>query len=111
MPALPEYKTRVLLENHGVPLVPAVFHDAMPAILPEPVVFLKAQIPGATSRAGRGLVRRASTAEEISKGLTELLAEENCQGVLAAQAVDIKKEYYPACLLDFGDGENLPGGV
>ena len=111
MPALPEYKTRVLLENHGVPLVPAVFHDAMPAILPEPVVFLKAQIPGATSRAGRGLVRRASTAEEISKGLTELLAEENCQGVLAAQAVDIKKEYYAACLLDFGDGENLPGGV
>jgi len=111
MPALPEYKTRVLLENHGVPLVPAVFHDVMPEILPEPVVFLKAQIPGATSRAGRGLVRKASTTEEISNGLAELLAEENCQGVLAAQAVDIKKEYYAACLLDFGDGENLPGGV
>ncbi len=111
MPALPEYKTRILLENHDVPLVPAVFHDAMPEILPEPVVFLKAQIPGATSRAGRGLVRRASTPDEIANGLRELLAEENCQGVLSAQAVDIKKEYYAACLLDFGDGENLPGGV
>ncbi len=111
MPALPEYKTRVLLENHGVPLVPAAFHDLMPDILPEPAVFLKAQIPGATSRAGRGLVRRASTKEEISNGLKELLAEDNCQGVLAAEAVDIRKEYYAACLLDFGDEENLPGGV
>lgn len=111
MPALPEYKTRILLKNHGVPLVSAVFHDAMPEILPEPVVFLKAQIPGATSRAGRGLVRRASTKEEISTGLKELLAEKNCQGVLAAEAVVIKKEYYAACLLDFGDDENLPGGV
>ena len=111
MPALPEYKTRILLENHRVPLVPAVFHNTMPEILPEPVVFLKAQIPGATSRAGRGLVRRASTKDEISSGLKELLDEEYCQGVLVAEAVDIKKEYYAACLLDLGDGKNLPGGV
>ena len=111
MPALPEYKTRVLLENHGVPLVPAVFHDKMPEVLPEPIVFLKAQIPGATSRAGKGLVRRAANPEDISIGLRELLAADNCQGVLSAAAVDIKKEYYAACLLDFGDGENLPGGV
>ena len=102
MPALPEYKTRILLENYNVPLVPAVFHNVTPEILPQPVVFLKAQIPGATSRAGRGLVRRASTPEEIAAGFEELLAEENCQGVLAAEAVDIKKEYYAACLLDFG---------
>ncbi len=111
MPALPEYKTRVLLENHGVPLAPASFHDVMPTVLPEPVVFLKAQIPGATSRAGKGLVRRASTPDEISYGLKELLAEKNCLGVLAAEAVNIIKEYYAACLLDFGDEENLPGGV
>lgn len=111
MPALPEYKTRVLLDSYHVPLVPALFHNVMPKIEPEGIVFLKAQIPGATSRAGRGLVRRASTHEEISNGLTELLAEENCQGVLVAEAVDIQKEYYAACLLDFGDGENLPGGV
>jgi len=111
MPALPEYKTRVLLENHGVPLAHASFYSVMPEILPKPVVFLKAQIPGATSRAGKGLVRRASTPEEISNGLKELLAVDNCHGVLAADAVDIRKEFYAACLLDFGDGNRLPGGV
>ncbi len=111
MPALPEYKTRVLLENHGVPMVPAIFCQKIPIDLPEPVVFLKAQIPGATSRAALGLVRKASTTDEITNGLNELLEAKNCQGVLIAQAVDIKKEYYAACLLDFGDGENLAGGV
>jgi succinyl-CoA synthetase beta subunit len=111
MPALPEYKTRILLENYSVPLVPAVFHNTFPDTVPKPVVYLKAQIPGATSRAGRGLVRRASTHEEVSAGLTELLAEQNCLGVLAADAVDIEQEYYAACLLDYGDGEHLPGGV
>jgi len=111
MPALPEYKTRILLENHGVPMVPAVFLDQVPEVLPKPVVYLKAQIPGATSRAGKGLVRRASTDDEISTGLTELLAEQNCLGVLAADAADIKHEYYAACLLEFGTAGSLPGGV
>jgi succinyl-CoA synthetase beta subunit len=111
MPALPEYKTRVLLENHGVPLAHASFHSAMPEILPIPVVFLKAQIPGATSRAGKGLVRRASTGDEVYEGLKELLLVENCQGVLVADAVDIQKEFYAACLLDYGTGNRLPGGV
>jgi succinyl-CoA synthetase beta subunit len=111
MPALPEYKTRILLESNGIPMVPAVFLDQVPGILPKPVVYLKAQIPGATSRAGRGLVRRASSQNEISTGLTELLAEQNCLGVLAAEAADIRQEYYAACLLDFGGSGSLPGGV
>ncbi len=111
MPALPEYKTRILLESNGVPMVPAVFLDHVPEILPKPVVYLKAQIPGATSRAGRGLVRRASSQNEISTGLTELLAEQNCLGVLAAEAADIRREYYAACLLNFGGSGSLPGGV
>jgi len=111
MPALPEYKTRILLENYGVPMVPAVFLDQIPEVLPEPVVYLKAQIPGATSRAGRGLVRRASTENEIYTGLTELLTEQNCLGVLAAEAADIRHEYYAACLLDLGGSGSLPGGV
>lgn len=111
MPALPEYKTRILLENRGVPLVSGVFCTDMPEELPAPVVYLKAQIPGATSRAADGLVRRASTEEEIRNGLLDLLGRENCHGVLAAEAVDIKKEYYAACMLDFGSEKKLPGGV
>ena len=51
MPALPEYKTRILLENRGVPLVPGVFLTELPKDPPVPSVYLKAQIPGATSRA------------------------------------------------------------
>lgn len=111
MPALPEYKTRVLLENHGAAVVPGVFFEEMPERLPEPVVFLKAQIPGATSRAASGLVRRASTENEIRNGLEDLLGRSNCLGVLAAKAVDIRKEYYAACMLNFGSAEELPGGV
>ncbi len=111
MPALPEYKTRILLENNEVPVVPGVFFKEMPEKLPEPVVFLKAQIPGATSRAASGLVRRASTHEEIRNGLEDLLARKNCHGVLAAGAVDITREYYAGCLLSFGSEEILPGGV
>ncbi len=56
MSALPEYKTRVLLENEEVPLVEGVFvaaNSALPDPLPQTPVYLKAQIPGATSRACR----------------------------------------------------------
>lgn len=111
MPALPEYKTRVLLKNHGVPLAPGVFLSEIPDVFPEPVVYLKAQIPGATSRAASGLVRRASTQEEVATGLKDLLGRNNCHGVLATEAVDIVKEYYAACLLSFGSEGKLPGGV
>ena len=77
MSALPEYKTRVLLDNEGVPLVGGVFVAAgeeIPADLPAPPVYLKAQIPGATSRAAHGLVRRCDTVDELQAGLKELLA-------------------------------------
>ncbi len=111
MPALPEYKTRVLLENRGVPVVPGDLYTAMPDVPPAPGVFLKAQIPGATGRAASGLVRRASTPLEVSSGLMDLLGRENCHGVLAARWVDIRREYYAACLLDHGSADRLPGGV
>lgn len=111
MPALPEYKTRSLLEQCHVPLVPALFLTGIPDDMPEPVVFLKAQIPGATGRAASGLVRRADTVALIREGIEELLAEDGCHGVLAAEAVDIRAEYYAACMLDYGTADRLPGGV
>jgi succinyl-CoA synthetase beta subunit/NAD-dependent dihydropyrimidine dehydrogenase PreA subunit len=115
--ALPEYKTRVLLENAGVPLVEGVFVAAgsdIPDALPEMPVYLKAQIPGATSRAADGLVRRSDTKDEAVAGLKELLAPGSwgqAEGVLVAAGVDIKKEYYAACMLDFGTADQLPGGT
>lgn len=117
MSALPEYKTRVLLENENVPLVDGVFVAAgsdLPVPLPEPPVYLKAQIPGATSRAAHGLVRRADTKEKIEAGLKELLAPGawgQAEGVLVAKGVKMKGEYYAACMLDFGSAAKLPGGV
>ncbi len=117
MSALPEYKTRVLLENEGVPLVNGVFVGAgedIPADLPQPPVYLKAQIPGATSRAAHGLVRRCDTKEEMDAGLKELLAPGawgQAEGVLVAGAVKMAHEYYAACMLDFGSAEKLPGGI
>ena len=117
MSALPEYKTRVLLENEGVPVAGGVFVAAgsgIPDSLPEPPVYLKAQIPGATSRAAHGLVRRADTKEEMMAGLKELLAEGpwgQAEGVLVANAVKMAGEYYAACMLDFGSAEKLPHGV
>ncbi|MBW2276820.1 MAG: hypothetical protein JRF63_04965 [Deltaproteobacteria bacterium] len=117
MSALPEYKTRVLLGNEGVPLVEGVFVAAgeeIPADLPEPPVYLKAQIPGATSRAAQGLVRRCDTKDELQAGLKELLAAGpwgQAEGVLVATGVEMVGEYYAACMLDFGSAEKLPHGV
>ena len=117
MPALPEYKTRVLLDNEGVPLVKGVFVTAgaqLPDTLPEPPVYLKAQIPGATSRAAQGLVRRCDNNEQLRSSLKELLAPGSwgqAEGVLVANAVKMKGEYYAACMLDFGSAEKLPHGV
>lgn len=117
MSALPEYKTRVLLANEGVPLVGGVFVAAgsEPSdALPEPPVYLKAQIPGATSRAAHGLVRRTDTKDQLQGGLKELLAPGawgQAEGVLVANAVKMVGEYYAACMLDFGSADRLPGGV
>ena len=117
MSALPEYKTRVLLDNEGVPLVEGVFVGAgeeIPDPLPETPIYLKAQIPGATSRAAHGLVRRCDGAEELEAGLKELLNPGpwgQAEGVLLCQPAVMVGEYYAACMLDFGSAEKLPGGV
>jgi succinyl-CoA synthetase beta subunit/ferredoxin-like protein FixX len=117
MSALPEYKTRILLGNEQVPIVGGVFVAAGSEIseaLPEPPVYLKAQIPGATSRAAHGLVRRANNNQELESGLKELLspgAWGQAEGVLVANAVEMVGEYYAACMLDFGSATKLPGGV
>ncbi len=117
MPALPEYKTRILLADQDVPVVNGVFVAAgsdMPVSLPDPPVYLKAQIPGVTSRAALGLVKRIETFPEIEASLAELLSPGDwgqAEGVLISNAVEIVAEYYVACVLDLGSEEKLPGGV
>jgi succinyl-CoA synthetase beta subunit len=117
MPALPEYKTRTLLASEGVPLVDGVFVPAgsdLPVPSPIPPVYLKAQIPGTTSRAAHGLVRRAETVEKIEADLKELSAPGawgRTEGVLITDAVDMVAEYYAACTLDLGGEGRLPGGL
>jgi len=117
MPALPEYRTRELLQSFDVPVVDGLFIPSgspVPDILPAPPVYLKAQIPGATSRAEQGLVRKAVTSLEIERFLSELLSEGSdgrSDGVLLTNALDIVHEHYAACLLDFGSAEHSPSGV
>lgn len=117
MPALPEYLTRTLLENHGVPLVSGSFvssDDPIPTEFPKPPVFLKAQIPGATSRKKQGLVRRIDNASQLTSNLIELLLPGNwgqADGVLITRGLNLQDEYYAGCMLDFGSDERLPGGM
>ncbi len=117
MPALPEYLTRTLLENHGVPVVDGFFvriGDNIPDELPELPIFLKAQIPGATSRKKHGLVRKVETKSEFNSNLDELLSPGDwgqADGVLAAKGLDLKAEYYAGCMLDFGSERQPPGGI
>jgi succinyl-CoA synthetase beta subunit len=117
MPALPEYKTRILLDTEVVSLVDGVFvavGSDLPVPLPNPPVYLKAQIPGATNRAAQGLVRRIEAAKKIEADLKELLAPGawgQAEGVLIANAVDMVAEYYAACMLDLGGEGRLPGGI
>ena len=117
MPALPEYRTRELLAREGVPLVEGTFFPAsepIPAERPPLPLFLKAQIPGATSRAAHGLVRSVTTPQALQTGLAELIAPGpwgRAEGVLLAQSVTLQREYYAACLLDFGSADRAPGGV
>ncbi len=114
MPALPEYRTRELLQSQDVPVVPGIFVESgsrLPSPLPVPAVYLKAQIPGATSRAKKGLVRRADTPESIVNGLEELLGQDSVEGVLITDAVEVVEEHYAACLLDLGSADCPPSGI
>lgn len=110
MPALPEYLTRVLLESEGVPVVPGVMLSSAPAAVSGFPVFLKAQIPGATSRKSAGLVRKVDSASELDAVLPDLLSRDRCEGVLAAEAVDIELELYAGVVFDAGSSTSLPGG-
>ncbi len=117
MPALPEYRTRILLERENVPLVNGIFvspGEEYPSGIPEMPVYLKAQIPGATSRKKHGLVRRVDTPEELQENLDALLSPGSwgqAEGVLITNGLDLKAEYYAGCMLDFGSEDMLPGGI
>ncbi len=117
MSALPEYRTRILLERENVPLVTGIFvapGDDYPEILPEMPLYLKAQIPGATSRKKSGLVLRVDTLHEFREKMNILLSPGEwgqAEGVLITEGLDIKAEYYAGCMLDFGSKNELPGGV
>jgi succinyl-CoA synthetase beta subunit len=114
MPALHEYRTRVLLQSQDVPVVEGTFFGkgaGIPSPLPLPPVYLKAQIPGATGRAASGLVRRADTQASLEAGLEELLSLERSEGVLVTGAVRPVGEHYAACILDLGAAGRPPSGV
>ncbi len=117
MPGLPEYRTRMLIENGNVPLVPGTFITSLselPVTEFEFPVFIKAQIPGATSRKRQGLVRKIDNSTDLSDNLEELFALDTggkLEGILIAQGVELTGEYYAACILDFGSEHSAPGGV
>jgi succinyl-CoA synthetase beta subunit len=117
MPALPEYRTRILLERENVPLVRGIFvqpGEEFPEELPDMPLYLKAQIPGATSRKSKGLVRRVDSLEQLTGDLKLLLGSEQWgrpEGVLITEGLQLVDEYYAGCTLDFGSSESLPGGV
>lgn len=117
MPALPEYRTRELLQKKNIPVVNGLFFpvdSVLPEELPNPPVYLKAQIPGATSRATSGLVMKADTESAVRIGLEKLLISVpggNSDGVLVTESVEIVREYYAACMLDLGSMDRKPGGV
>jgi succinyl-CoA synthetase beta subunit len=117
MPALPEYRTRRLLSAEDVPLVKGVFYPAAsgePDPAPPPPAYVKAQIPGATSRASQGLVRHITDDEAMRLAMRELLAPGpwgRAEGVLVTEPAELYGEYYAACTLDFGSEGRLPSGV
>lgn len=117
MPALPEYRTRVLLERNGIPLVRGTFIAPgrdLPSSLPGMPVYLKAQIPGATGRKSSGLVRRADSREEAASVLADLLetgAAASSEGTLITEGLHLKAEYYAGCTLDLGSRNRPPGGM
>lgn len=114
MPALTEHRTRELLGTEKLPMVKGTFlprGEAPEQPLPVPA-YLKAQIPGATSRASKGLVRLVEEAEDLSAGLSDIQSKAegtNLEGVLVTEPVDLYAEYYAACTLELG-GEGRPAG-
>ena len=117
MPALPEYRTRTLLERMKVPLVKGFFleePDDVPDELPNMPLYLKAQIPGATSRKKHGLVRRIESRDQLRKNIDSLLRPGEwgtARGVLITEGLDLADEYYAGCMLDFGSRNELPSGI
>lgn len=117
MPALPEYRTRKLLADQDVPLVEGRFIPAgadVPDPPPEPPAYVKAQIPGATSRASQGLVRHVTDAQAMGRALEELLSpgpRGRAEGVLLTSPAELYGEYYAACTLDMGGEGRLPRGL
>src|SRR6056297_3191945 len=116
MPALPEYRSRKLLTGEGVPVVEGVFFPAgagLPEPPPAPPAYVKAQIPGATSRASRGLVRHVTDNEAMRMAMRELLSPGpwgQSEGVLVTSPAELYGEYYAACTLDLGGEGKLPRG-
>lgn len=115
---LPEYKTRNLLAGEGVSIIDGLFipSDSNATYsLPNPPVYLKVQVPGITSRAAQGLVRRSDSREQMEKDFDELLSiktdKGKSEGVLITKAVKIVAEYYAACMLDLGSDQAAPGGM
>ncbi|OPL18603.1 MAG: hypothetical protein AVO35_04535 [Candidatus Aegiribacteria sp. MLS_C] len=117
MPALPEYRTRKLLERYGIPLVRGVFiapGQDVPAALPGMPVYVKAQVPGATGRKSSGLVRRADSMEHLPSVLADVLESGSAgryEGTLITEGLDLKAEYYAGCTLDLGSRDRPPGGM
>ncbi|MBD3277811.1 MAG: hypothetical protein GF388_05895 [Candidatus Aegiribacteria sp.] len=117
MPALPEYRTRILLDRMNVPLVNGIFVEEpgdVPDELPGMPLYLKAQIPGATSRKKHGLVRRIDSQDQLGRNIESLLQPGEwgtAQGVLITEGLELKNEYYAGCMLDFGSRDQLPAGI
>lgn len=116
MPALSEHRTRRLLLEEGLPMVKGTFvpRGQDPEHPPPVPAYLKAQIPGITSRASRGLIRLARDPQELSDGLREIerIAEdESLEGILLTEPVDLYAEYYAACTLQLGAEGVPPGGM
>jgi succinyl-CoA synthetase beta subunit len=107
----------MLLQRENVPLVSGVFvspDQEYPSILPGMPVFLKAQIPGATSRKSQGLVRRIDSRQELEENLDRLLSPGpwgQAEGVLITEGLQLVGEFYAGCTLDFGSRHRLPGGT
>ncbi|MBN1434472.1 hypothetical protein JW921_06900 [Candidatus Fermentibacterales bacterium] len=117
MPALSEHRTRALLRDAGLDVVEAIMVPAdedMPSSPPFLPAWLKAQVPGLTSRKAKGLVRRAGNAIEYREACRRMLSDPHwasSEGMLIAREVGLRQELYAACTLDLGSESSQPGGL